>query len=234
MRRFILANVQTANNTGFGLHQISRSVRVAILMVGFLCLVTLLHPPLLLADPEDEEIGSLLVNQSFESGNLSPWAGYGTGNLVVQSCCAKKGSRSAKLSSTNNYFEIYQTVNVAAGHRYKLAVWVYTNGTTATLSWYSNVTGDTDFDSSNSQTYERLVCEFFIPNGTVDFNVHLWIQPTGAGNATVDGWMLKEFCQGPFCYAEWDKFGTWYGVWAIIETADPVIREGNNNLPQLT
>lgn len=177
-------------------------------------------------EDESEEIGNILANKGFESGSLAPWAGYAGGSVAVQNCCAKKGVWSGKVTATNEYAEIYQTVSVKASRRYRLIAWVYTNGTTATLGWFSNVDGDHVCATTNATSYTKLICEFAVLAGTTNFNVHLSIDPNGTKFAVLDALKFVEFCAGPFCYAQWNKFGTYYGVWAIVETADPKIRDG--------
>lgn len=194
--------------------------------MGLVCFLALSNPVSAI-DDDDAPEGNLLQNRGFESGSLSPWARYGTGTLAVQNCCAHAGYWSAKLTATNNYVEIYQPVGVQPNERYRLIVWVYTNGTTARLGWYSNDGGDRDCTSTNSTGYKKLTCEFLVPANTTNFNVHLSIQPSGTGFAVVDAFKLVQICPdvSNYCYAQWFKVGNYQGVYAIIETANPVIRE---------
>ncbi|MBI4672149.1 MAG: carbohydrate binding domain-containing protein [Chloroflexi bacterium] len=159
----------------------SKTVARLILIFMFAAFIVLFLSPELTSaqdpNPEsDEATGvNLLQNPSFESGNLSFWSGWGSPGVVgVQNCCAKSGSYSAYLEPRGAYKELYQNVAVNPGYRYRLKAFVYTNGVTANLGFYSNASGDVTCDSANSSTYTKLVCAFVVPYGTTNFDVHIW------------------------------------------------------------
>lgn len=184
---------------------IIQTMMIKRILFLFLTLAVCLTLPTdsLLAQEGSEEFGpNLLQNPSFESG-MNPWAGYGsTGVVGTQTCCAKDGTRSAYLEPNGNYMELYQNVSITPGARYRLKVFVYTNGVTANLGYYSTTTGDLTCASTSATTYTKLVCTFVIPpdpttSGATNFNVHLWANGPSGKRVTIDHWTLKQLKAGP-------------------------------------
>ena len=142
------------------------------------------------------------MNHGFESGQLSPWAGYGNGPnppgvVNVQNCCAKGGTWSSYVQPNGQYYELYQERATAPRVRYNLRSFIKTTGgLTGHLAWYSNVINDQECGSTNSAAYVKVRCELVIPPGNQDFNVHLYGTEGGGKRAISDRWKLNQLFGG--------------------------------------
>ncbi len=136
---------------------------------------------------------NLLQNPSFETGSLIPgWQkwGYPISVVRVQNCCASDGSWSAFVQPNGRYVELQQTLSVFQGNQYHLQAWVYTDGSTFQVSWYSDKIGSTLCGSTSSTAYVLIQCDLVVPPNTSIFNVHLG-GSTATGWAVTDNWSLS-------------------------------------------
>ena len=218
---------------GFPSNRSAKSIGLCFGFFASLFLILLLYafvPFMVLAQDGENEADSdlpdsrnLLSNVGFETGALYPWQKYGAGNIGIGTCCALRGAYSAYVQPNGNYTEIYQKLLPETDRRYRLTALVATeSGQTATLGWYSNITKDQNCGSTTSTSTVKLLCDFVLPSGTTNFNVHLSSSAL-SGKIKTDSWALKQL--GPYFYAKAQKSGTFQGVSARISTAIPSIKE---------
>ena len=148
-----------------------------------------------LPEPALAQSGNLVQNPNFETGNISPWTKGGDPNGIIAVeqgyNHTPSGTWNAVVFPVGQYVEMRQYLTVIPGKRYYLSAFVSTGGTTATMSWWTNVSSSTVCGSTNATwpTWVQISCEFVAPAGTTQFYIILG----GSSNWIVsDDWHLAE------------------------------------------
>ena len=190
--------------------------KVLRLSLGVVVFILLSFSPIqnniALADPEaDDPTTNLFNNPDFESGNVG-WQFLGGGG--IENCCGQHetpfwGTQSSPYPAGAVFYDpdrwdgyifpegqlsrIYQWRKVKANKRYRLSVWLMTNGMTGTIRRYLP-SSDTykDCGSTSSTAYVPIICEF---TPTVTEDVAFILQgnsANGSGKWVVsDDWSLN-------------------------------------------
>lgn len=182
-------------------------------------------------DTDESEAGAeyFIRNPNFEDPTISPWVkrpATSPDHIALETCCANalplSGGKNVALYPASGDVTIQQTVNVYGGWKYFLSTWVASNGTRAELIWWNN--GDKINRTCANITrqwpdYRSERCEFVVPTNATKVRVKLKAIHTNSSNWVVtDGWVLTS--KGHF-YAQALKTGSFYGVWAKINTVNP-------------
>ncbi len=184
-------------------------------------------------DESDAEAAVFIRNPTFEVGTTTSWTKRPkTGNGILyaeqsQNAIPTNGSWNAALEPNGATITMQQMVLVTVKTKYRLQVWVSSNGVTTQLIWWTKEEGDHVCNTATKvfPDYGPINCDLVVPAGTTKFRVKLRALSAPSGKWVInDGWSLSS--QTHF-YAGARKNGAFYGVAATIGTPIPAIREPN-------